>query len=196
MFYPQIPLMPEGTVADFPNLKSASQSPLARTLFALDGVKGVFLSKEYITVLKREDMTWKELKPAIFETLMDFFASGRPIMDEGASMRKDTEIKEDDDEVVIMIKEILDSHIRPGVAQDGGDVEYRGFSQGVVMLKLQGSCSGCASSSSTLKHGILRTLQHYVPEVEHVIAVEDDDLNKISLEEFNKTEKAAAKTKD
>jgi Fe-S cluster biogenesis protein NfuA len=137
-----------------------------------------------------------ELKPAVFETLMDFFASGRPIMDDGASLRKDTAIHEDDDEMVIMIKEVLDAHVRPSVAQDGGDVEYRGFSQGVVMLKLQGACDGCSSSSATLKNGILRTLQHFVPEVTHVVAVDDDDLTKLNLEEFKKKEESLAQKKD
>jgi hypothetical protein len=191
MFYPQVKLLEGGSV-DFPSIKAAAKSPLARLLFALDGVTGVYITEEFVTINKRSDVSWNVLKPAAFETLMDFFASGRPVIEEGifyfffsfsffffflfkgAPLRKDTAIHEDDDETVILIKcsyislkiicfvfifrfvfaAIIDEHIRPGVAQDGGDVEYVGFSQGVVMVRMQGSCSGCPSSSATLKNGI------------------------------------------
>merc|ERR1711991_646536 len=157
---------------DIPNLKAAAKSPLARALFMIDGVTGVFLSQEFVTVNKRADVPWTEVKPAAFETMMDFFASGRPVVEEGQAERKDTAIEEDDDEGVIMIKEIIDTHIRPSVAQDGGD----------VMVKMQGSCSGCPSSGATLKGGIERMLMHYVPEVTNVVAVDDDDLSHINLD--------------
>jgi hypothetical protein len=104
MFYPQIPLLKDGGSADFPSLKAAAKSPLARTLFALDGVTGVFISGEFVTINKRSDVSWNALKPACFETLMDFFASGKPIIEDGAALRTDTAIHEDDDEIVIMIK--------------------------------------------------------------------------------------------
>jgi len=126
--------------------------------------------------------------------MMDFFASGRPIIDEGSQVRQDTLVTEEDDDVVAMIKEILDTRLRPAVQEDGGDLEYKGFEQGVVLLKLQGSCSGCPSSSQTLKSGIERTLKHYVPEVTHVMAVDDDDLTKVNLEAFDKVDKVAEKT--
>merc|ERR1711916_399258 len=173
---------------DIPNLKAAAKSPLARALFMIDGVTGVFLSQEFVTVNKRADVPRTEVKPAAFETMMDFFASGRPVVEEGQAERKDTAIEEDDDEVVIMIKEIIDTHIRPSVAQDGGDVEYVGFEDGVVMVKMQGSCSGCPSSGATLKGGIERMLMHYVPEVTNVVAVDDDDLSRINMDAFRKVE--------
>ena len=187
MFYPQVPILEHGSM-DIPNLKAAAKSPLARALFMVDGVTGVFLSQEFVTVNKRADVPWTEVKPAAFETMMDFFASGRPVVEEGQAERKDTAIEEDDDEVVIMIKEIIDTHIRPSVAQDGGDVEYVGFEDGVVMVKMQGSCSGCPSSGATLKGGIERMLMHYVPEVTNVVAVDDDDLSRINMDAFRKVE--------
>lgn len=141
-----------------------------------------------MTVNKASEAQWAQLKPALFETMMDFFAHGTPVMDEGANIRQDTLITEEDDEVVAMIKEILHTRVRPSVQEDGGDIEYRGFNQGVVLLKMQGSCSGCPSSSQTLKNGIERMLQHWVPEVTHVMAVQDDDLEKLNLEEFTKVQ--------
>lgn len=186
-FYPQVPILQEGQSLDFASLKSAARSPLARALFTIEGVTGVYLSQEFITIKKRSDVPWTQIKPAAFETMMDFFASGRPVVEEGQSgERKDTQINDDDDEVVIAIKEIIDTHIRPSVAQDGGDVEYVGFKDGVVMVKMQGSCSGCPSSGATLKGGIERMLMHYVPEVTNVIEVDDDDLKKINLDAFQK----------
>lgn len=189
-FYPAgIKILENGT-ADFPNLKAAKGSPLARALLSVEGVNSVFFSQDFVTVNKTTDTPWNTLKPALFETMMDFFASGKPVVDEsgGSASNDSLVIRDDDDDVVAMIKEVLESRVRPAVMEDGGDIEYVGFNQGVVMLRMQGSCSGCPSSSATLKNGIERMLQHWVPEVTHVMAVEDDDLKKLNLEEFKKVE--------
>ncbi|KAM9266522.1 NFU1 iron-sulfur cluster scaffold homolog, mitochondrial isoform 3-T3 [Morus bassanus] len=121
-----------------------------------------------------EDLDWNLLKPDIYATIMDFFASGLPVVTDEAP-RTDTAASEDDDEVVLMIKELLDTRIRPTVQEDGGDVIYKGFEDGIVQLKLQGSCTSCPSSIITLKNGIQNMLQFYVPEVEGVEQVVDDD---------------------
>lgn len=139
------------------------------------GVLGVFLAHEYITVNKEENLQWTGLKELIYHTIIEFYASGRPIT-EKVEVREDLKIKEDDPEVVQMIKEILETRVRPAVLEDGGDIVFKGFDQGVVFLKMQGSCSGCPSSSATLKNGIERMLMHWIPEVVGVVALDEDGL--------------------
>jgi len=185
-FYPGCGVLEEGQTVDFPNANSAQISPLARQLFRIDGVRNVFLGFDYVTVTKHEENPWNIVKPEIFATIMDFFSSGLPVLTDGLPP-SDTAIHEDD-EVVMMIKELLDSRIRPTVQEDGGDVLFKGFEDGIVKLKLQGSCTGCPSSSVTLKHGIQNMMQFYVPEVLGVEEVEDE-LDAIAKAEFEKLEK-------
>ncbi|XP_027111339.1 nifU-like protein 4, mitochondrial [Coffea eugenioides] len=180
MFFPGKPVM-EGGSADFPNARAAMNSPLAKALFGIDGITRVFFGSDFVTVTKSEDASWEFLKPEIFAAIMDFSTSGKPlIMDSNSLDSTDTAIHEDDSETVAMIKELLETRIRPAVQDDGGDIEYRGFvpETGIVRLKMQGACSGCPSSSVTLKSGIENMLMHYVPEVKGVeqeLDTEDED---------------------
>ncbi|KAF3434487.1 hypothetical protein FNV43_RR25590 [Rhamnella rubrinervis] len=180
MFYPGKPVMEVGS-ADFPNTRTAMNSPLGKALFAIDGVTRVFFGSDFVTVTKTEDASWEFLKPEIFAAMMDFYSSGQPLfLDSETAVAKDTAIHEDDSETVAMIKELLETRIRPAVQDDGGDIEYRGFDQetGIVKLRMQGACSGCPSSSVTLKSGIENMLMHYVPEVKSVeqeLDAEDED---------------------
>ncbi|KAI6073585.1 NFU1 iron-sulfur cluster scaffold-like protein, mitochondrial [Aix galericulata] len=165
----------ESRTMEFSTPAAAFCSPLARQLFRIEGVKSVFFGPDFITITKEnEDLDWNLLKPDIYATIMDFFASGLPVVTEEAP-RTDTAPSEEDDEVVLMIKELLDTRIRPTVQEDGGDVIYKGFEDGIVQLKLQGSCTSCPSSIITLKNGIQNMLQFYIPEVEGVEQVVDDD---------------------
>ncbi|KAI3809259.1 hypothetical protein L1987_25230 [Smallanthus sonchifolius] len=170
MFYPGKPVMEVGS-ADFPNARTAMSSPLANDLYGVDGITRVFFGSDFVTVTKSEDVSWDFLKPEIFAAIMEFYSSGKPLfLDSATSTSMDTAIHEDDSEIVAMIKELLETRIRPSVQDDGGDIEYIGFDpeSGVVKLKMQGACSGCPSSSVTLKSGIENMLMHYVPEVKAV----------------------------
>ncbi|XP_040473787.1 NFU1 iron-sulfur cluster scaffold homolog, mitochondrial isoform X3 [Falco naumanni] len=165
----------ESRTMEFSTPAAAFCSPLARQLFKIEGVKSIFFGPDFITITKEsEDLDWNLLKPDIYATIMDFFASGLPVVTDEAP-RTDTGASEEDDEVVLMIKELLDTRIRPTVQEDGGDVIYKGFEDGIVQLKLQGSCTSCPSSIITLKSGIQNMLQFYIPEVEGVEQVVDDD---------------------
>ncbi|KAF8727129.1 hypothetical protein HU200_019637 [Digitaria exilis] len=177
MFYPGKPVMEVGS-SDFPNARTAMTSPLAKSLFAIDGVTRVFFGSDFVTVTKSEETSWDYLKPEVFAAIMDFYSSGQPLfLDSNTAASMDTAIHEDDSEIVAMIKELLETRIRPAVQDDGGDIEYRGFDQetGIVKLKMQGACSGCPSSSVTLKSGIENMLMHYVPEVKGVEQELDGD---------------------
>ncbi|XP_057598441.1 NFU1 iron-sulfur cluster scaffold homolog, mitochondrial isoform X4 [Hippopotamus amphibius kiboko] len=168
----------ETRTMDFPTPATAFRSPLARQLFRIEGVKSVFFGPDFITVTKEnEELDWNLLKPDIYATIMDFFASGLPLVTEETPSGEAGSVlgSEDDDEVVAMIKELLDTRIRPTVQEDGGDVIYKGFEDGIVQLKLQGSCTSCPSSIITLKNGIQNMLQFYIPEVEGVEQVMDDE---------------------
>ncbi|KAL1197398.1 NifU-like protein 4 [Cardamine amara subsp. amara] len=170
MFYPGKPVMEVGS-ADFPNVRSALASPLAKSIYSIDGVVRVFFGSDFVTVTKSDDVSWDILKPEIFAAVMDFYSSGQPLfLDSQAAAAKDTAINEDDSETVAMIKELLETRIRPAVQDDGGDIEYCGFDpeSGIVKLRMQGACSGCPSSSVTLKSGIENMLMHYVSEVKGV----------------------------
>ncbi|XP_046403233.1 NFU1 iron-sulfur cluster scaffold homolog, mitochondrial-like [Ischnura elegans] len=185
-FIPGVKVLDKGQTMDFPSVRDASNSPLAKVLFRIEGVKSVFFGPDFITISKDEENEWKLLKPEIFATIMDFFASGLPVLKE-TTPSPDTEISEDDSEIVQMIKELLDTRIRPTVQEDGGDIYFVSFEDGVVKLKMQGSCTSCPSSTVTLKNGVQNMLQFYVPEV---IAVEqvEDEVDGIAKEEFEKLE--------
>ena len=159
----------EGGTANFTDVAAAaSRSPLAERLFAQPGVTGVFLGADFITVTKDEDSDWYQLKPAILGIIMEHFTAGRPVLLAAAAA---AEGGEEDDEIVTQIKELLETRVRPAVAQDGGDIIFHDFADGVVYLHMQGSCSGCPSSTATLKAGIENMLRHYIPEVQEVRAV-------------------------
>jgi len=166
-FLPGRDVMTAGTV-NFPNATAAQRSPLARRLFGVDGVTGVFFGSDFVTVTKG-DSAWDELKPAILGALVEHFASGDAILEEAAPAAAAP--SEPDSEIVEQIKEILETRVRPAVAQDGGDIIFDSFEDGVVYLHMQGSCSGCPSSTATLKSGIENMLRHYIPEVLEVRAV-------------------------
>jgi Fe-S cluster biogenesis protein NfuA len=149
-----------------PDATGAAQSPLAEALFALDGVKGVFLGRDFITVTRAGGHDWPALKPAVLTAIMDHFVAGRPVLAEGAAPEPAAGIE--DNEIARQIREILDVKIRPAVAQDGGDITFQSFEDGVVYLHLKGSCAGCPSSSATLKAGVENMLRHYIPEIREV----------------------------
>jgi Fe-S cluster biogenesis protein NfuA len=157
------------STADFASAVSAVRSPLATALFTLPGVARVFLGGDFVTVTKNDQITWQALKPQVLGVIMDHFVAGRTVVESDDTDFDEEDIDEADREVVDQIKELLDTRVRPAVAGDGGDIVFRGYREGVVRLHMQGSCSGCPSSSATLKHGIENMLKHYVPEV---IAVE------------------------
>lgn len=185
-FVPGVSVLEKGNTIDFPNSQAAYCSPLAKLLFRIDGVKGVFYGSDFITVSKEEDAEWVVLKPEIFAVIMDFFASGLPVLTE-EKKQEDTEINGQDDETVMMIKELLDSRIRPTVQEDGGDIVFMGYEDGVVKLKMQGSCSSCPSSIVTLKNGVQNMLQFYIPEVVGVEQVYDKS-DQVAEKEFEKLE--------
>src|SRR5713101_217179 len=151
---------------------AAARSPLAERLFAVGGVTGVFLGSDFVTVTKDEDSDWYQLKPAILGIIMEHFTAGRPVLLATEAVSENgAEAGDDDSEIVIQIKELLETRVRPAVAQDGGDIIFHDFSDGVVYLHMQGSCSGCPSSTATLKAGIENMLKHYIPEVQEVRAI-------------------------
>ncbi|KAJ1442875.1 scaffold protein Nfu/NifU N terminal-domain-containing protein [Ochromonadaceae sp. CCMP2298] len=147
--------------------KEIQKSPLAKSLFAVSGVKGIFLGRDFITVTKMTDEDWPPLKPQLFSAIMDFYADGKRVMVEGGIEVSDTTVLDTDDEIVATIKELIESRVRPSVQEDGGDIFYEGFDPdtGVVSVRLAGSCVGCPSSSVTLRNGVENMLKHYIPEV-------------------------------
>lgn len=164
-FLPGQTVMAAGT-ADFRDREAAAQSPLARRLFAIDGVEGVFFGQDFVTVAKSAEIDWYVLKPEILGALMEHLTAGLPVIEGDAP--EPAAAAEEDDAVVAQIKELLDTRVRPAVAQDGGDIVFHRFENGIVYLHMQGSCSGCPSSTATLKMGIENLLRHFVPEVERV----------------------------
>jgi len=170
-FLPGRVVMAQGT-ADFADAEAAARSPLAERLFRVDGVTGVFLGSDFVTVAKDQSKDWQVLKPAILGIIMEHFAANRPVILDGPSdSAGDERTAEDEDEISAAIRELIDTRVRPAVAQDGGDIIFRGFEDGVVYLHMQGACSGCPSSTATLKMGIENMLRHYVPEVVEVRAI-------------------------
>ncbi|MGP6086936.1 NifU family protein [Antarctobacter jejuensis] len=167
-FLPGQTVLDMGT-ADFPSPEAAGASPLAQRLFAVDGVTGVFFGNDFVTVTKGDATDWDHVKPAILGAIMEHFQSGQPVMADGAAQAGGhADHSGEDSEIVGQIKELLDSRVRPAVAQDGGDITFHGFDRGVVYLHMQGACAGCPSSTLTLKMGIENLLRHYIPEVTEV----------------------------
>lgn len=187
-FIPGTPVLGNGT-AEFLDVRSSMKSPLAKQLFQIEGVAGVFFGPDFITISKESTAEWQLMKPDIYSAIMNHFTSGQPIVfDEEDLAASDTTIHPDDPEEVQMIKELLDTRIRPSIQEDGGDIEYCGFENGIVKLKLKGSCRGCDSAVVTLKNGIENMLMHYIPEVQGVEQVIDEN-ESVALQEFDKLEK-------
>ena len=167
-FLPGQMVLEMGT-ADFPTSEGAEKSPLAERIFKAQGVTGVFLGNDFVTVTKADDVDWDHIKPAILGAIMEHFQSGQPVMlGDGAQNSGHADHDGENGEVVSQIKELLDTRVRPAVAQDGGDITFHGFDRGVVYLHMQGACAGCPSSTITLKMGIENLLRHYIPEVTEV----------------------------
>ena len=170
-FLPGRTVLQDGT-ADFRSTEEAVNSPLAQALFAIDGVNGVFLGADFVSVSKDDAQEWQHLKPAILGAIMEHFMSGAETVagaaaNDAAGVNYDAE----DEETVQTIKELLDTRVRPAVAQDGGDITFHGFREGVVYLSMRGACAGCPSSTATLQYGIENLLRHFCPDVRDVQAV-------------------------
>ncbi len=167
-FLPGQTVLETGT-ADFLSAEAAGKSPLARRIFAVDGVQAVFFGTDFVTVTKAEAVQWDHIKPAILGAIMEHFQSGEPVL-EGPQEAAGHAEHEDgpDSRIVNQIKVLLDTRVRPAVAQDGGDITFHGYENGIVYLHMQGACAGCPSSTLTLKMGIENLLRHYIPEVVEV----------------------------
>jgi Fe-S cluster biogenesis protein NfuA len=168
-FLPGRPVMTHGTL-DIRDPAGASRSPLAQALFTVDGVTGVFFGRDFISVTKSHG-DWIDLKPVILGAIMEHFMSGELLLDESDEPEledSDEFFADEDAEKVGTIKKLIESHVRPAVAGDGGDIRFRGYRDGVVYLAMKGACSGCPSSTATLRHGIENLLRHYVPDVRSV----------------------------
>jgi Fe-S cluster biogenesis protein NfuA len=168
-FIPGKTVLGDGTV-DFRDKSEATTSPLAQRLFGVDGVTGVFLGSDFISVTKNEGDEWQHIKPAILGAIMEHYMSGAPAIDAGETTADDIHGDYDakDEDTVKTIKELLDTRVRPAVANDGGDITFHGFKDGVVFLHMRGACSGCPSSTATLRHGIENLLKHFCPDVQEV----------------------------
>jgi Fe-S cluster biogenesis protein NfuA len=167
-FLPGRPVLESGTL-DLRSADDATKSPLAERLFGISGVNGVFFGSDFITVSKA-DGEWPQLKPAILGAIMEHFMSGESLLKSGETVTEgeDEFFDQADAEVVTTIKDLIETRVRPAVANDGGDITFKGFKDGIVFLHMQGACSGCPSSTATLRHGIQNLLRHYVPEVVEV----------------------------
>ncbi|MFO1204077.1 MAG: NifU family protein [Tabrizicola sp.] len=163
-FLPGQTVLELGT-ADFPSAEAATKSPLAKRIFAAGGVTGVFFGTDFVTVTKADDVDWPHIKPQILGAIMEHYQSGAPVIEGEGAAGGHAEHSGEDGDVVRQIKELLDTRVRPAVAQDGGDITFHGFDRGVVYLHMQGACAGCPSSTLTLKMGIENLLRHYIPEV-------------------------------
>ena len=174
-FLPGKVVMNSGT-ADFRDAADAERaSPLAARLFGVDGITGVFFGYDFVTVTKADSIDWQHVKPAVLAGIMEHFMSGAPVMADAAATGAPADgeefFDEGDETIVATIKELIETRVRPAVAQDGGDITFRGFRDGTVFLNMKGACAGCPSSTATLKHGIQNLLRHFIPEVEQVEAV-------------------------
>jgi Fe-S cluster biogenesis protein NfuA len=174
-FIPGRTVLDAGTM-EFSSRDSASRSPLAARLFEVPGVTGVFFGYDFITVSKA-DGDWQQLKPAILGAIMEHYMSGAPLLADGSAANDeeadeaDEFFNEADADTVAQIKDLIETRVRPAVANDGGDITFRGFRDGIVYLNMKGSCAGCPSSTATLKHGVQNLLRHFIPEVREVEAV-------------------------
>jgi Fe-S cluster biogenesis protein NfuA len=168
-FIPGRTVLDTGTM-EFANREAAARSPLAERLFAVAGVTGVFYGSDFVTVTK-DDSDWQHLKPAILGAIMEHYMSGAPLLADGTVGNDEAHDEEDeffdeaDTETVDVIKDLIETRVRPAVANDGGDITFRGFRDGIVYLNMKGSCAGCPSSTATLQHGIQNLLKHFVPDV-------------------------------
>ena len=171
-FLPGREVLPNGSM-DFRAEQDAKKSPLAEALFNVDGVVGVFLSDDFITITKRDDKDWHLMKPGLLGVIMEHFTANRPvIISDDENSKSGSSVKDEDEDVVLQIKELLYTRVRPAVAQDGGDIVFEDFTDGTVTVQMRGACAGCPSSSATLKMGIENMLRHYIPEVKEVVAAE------------------------
>ena len=171
-FLPGREVLPNGSV-DFRSEQDAKKSPLGEALFNVDGVVGVFLSDDFITITKRNDKDWHLMKPGLLGVIMEHFTANRPvIISDDENSKSDSSVKDEDEDVVLQIKELLYTRVRPAVAQDGGDIVFEDFTDGTVTVQMRGACAGCPSSTATLKMGIENMLRHYIPEVKEVVAAE------------------------
>ena len=166
-FLPGKEVMKTGT-ADFKNKKLSANSPLASRLFDVEGIDGVFLGSDFISVTKKKDEEWFSLKPSVLGKIMEHYASGEAVLLVNSSDESNEDIDESD--TVQQIKKLLETRVRPAVAMDGGDIQFESFEDGIVTLLMKGACSGCPSSTATLKMGIENMLRHYIPEVQEVRA--------------------------
>ena len=167
-FLPGKVVMDEGT-SFFQNIEEASDSPFAKRLFEIDGVEGVFFGSDFITITKSQSLDWQIMKPLVLGSIMDHYNSGEETIKKEKKIENTSlETDKNDTDIVKQIKELLDTRVRPAVAMDGGDIIYDSFKDGIVYLHMQGACSGCPSSTATLKMGIENMLKHYVPEVQEV----------------------------
>ena len=166
-FLPGKEVMGEGKTAFFTNSEDAKASPLASALLLVENVRAVFFGSDFITITKAEEAQWETLKPLILTTIMEHFVSGVPIMNSSAA-KASAAPAVDESAIVTQIKELIETRVRPAVAMDGGDIVFHSFEDGVVRLEMHGSCSGCPSSTATLKQGIENMLKHYIPEVQAV----------------------------
>ena len=169
-FLPGQAVLSAGT-ADFPSAVAAASSPLATRVFTAEGVVGVFFGPDFVTVTKRDEVDWSHIKPAILGAIMEHYQSGQPVLADESGTVGHADHDGPDEAIVKQIKELLDTRVRPAVAQDGGDITFHGFEKGVVYLHMQGACAGCPSSTMTLKSGIENLLKHYIPEVVEVRAI-------------------------
>jgi Fe-S cluster biogenesis protein NfuA len=175
-FLPGQTVMEAGT-RDFADAESAEASPLASALFASGLVEGVFYGSDFISVTAQPGVSWTDLEPVVIETLLDHFLGGAPLFVQGTAagihVAAESDFEEDpaDSEIIDQIKELIETRVRPAVAQDGGDIAYMGYRDGRLFLSMHGACSGCPSSTVTLKRGIESLIRHYVPEVQSVEAV-------------------------
>ena len=175
-FLPGQKVVPGKTI-DIRSRDEAEPSPLAQKLFDIKGVKSIFLGDDFISVTRDASKDWFVLKPQILSTILDFYMMGMPVWDEskvkeGQSQESKNAVSEDDSEIVKQIKELLETRVRPAVAQDGGDIVFHNFDDGIVFLEMRGACAGCPSSTATLKAGIENMLTYYIPEVKQVEAVQ------------------------
>lgn len=175
-FIPGKPVMDNGTAvfSDKEDTASISSSPLAKRLFAVSGVEGVFMGSDFISVTKNTAANWDVLKPLLLHALMNHYTSGDPVFSIKQSSSP-SESNEDDDAIVKEIKELLETRVRPAVASDGGDIVFHKFEDGIVYLEMQGACSGCPSSTATLKSGIENMLKYYIPEITEVRSIHAHD---------------------
>ena len=169
-FLPGRDVLPQGTL-HMTNAAEGAQSPLAQKLFSIEGVAGVFFGSDFITIT-RSGVEWQHLKPAVLGAIMEHYLSGAPILNENAAPAQDGHefFEAADEDTVETIKDLLDTRVRPAVAADGGDITFRGFRDGVLYLDMKGACSGCPSSTATLRNGIQNLMRHFVPEVQEVRA--------------------------